>query len=76
MTHQQNYANDRLGIFSFERVVNFIKCWTNLHLRWIEPARIASAYFARYAAEKLPVWSVSAYNILTIIDLQIWIIEK
>ncbi|KAM3726828.1 Bifunctional heparan sulfate N-deacetylase/N-sulfotransferase [Dirofilaria immitis] len=57
MTHQQNYANDRLGIFSFERVVNFIKCWTNLHLRWVEPTRIASAYFTRYAAEKVPVWS-------------------
>ncbi|VDO15386.1 unnamed protein product [Brugia timori] len=57
MTHQQNYANDRLGIFSFERVINFIKCWTNLRLRWVEPARMASAYFARYAAEKVPVWS-------------------
>uniref|UniRef100_A0A1I8EIL5 [heparan sulfate]-glucosamine N-sulfotransferase n=1 Tax=Wuchereria bancrofti TaxID=6293 RepID=A0A1I8EIL5_WUCBA len=57
MTHQQNYANDRLGIFSFERVVNFIKCWTNLRLRWVEPVRMASAYFARYAAEKVPVWS-------------------
>ncbi|CAG9538717.1 unnamed protein product [Cercopithifilaria johnstoni] len=57
MTHQQNYANDRLGIFSFERVVNFIKCWTNLHLHWAEPVRIASAYFARYAAEKVPIWS-------------------
>lgn len=57
MTHQQNYANDRLGIFSFERVVDFIKCWTNLELQWMEPIRIASAYFSRYTAEKVPVWN-------------------
>ncbi|KHN88969.1 Bifunctional heparan sulfate N-deacetylase/N-sulfotransferase 1 [Toxocara canis] len=37
MTHQQNYAHDRLGIFTFERVVNFIKCWTNLRLFWAKP---------------------------------------
>lgn len=59
MTHQQNYANDRLGIFSFGRVVDFIKCWTNLDLYWMEPTQIASAYFSRYAAEKVPVWIVS-----------------
>ncbi|VDM98539.1 unnamed protein product [Thelazia callipaeda] len=56
MTHQQNYANDRLGIFSFERVVDFIKCWTNLQLLWMEPKRTASAYFTRYSTEKSPIW--------------------
>ncbi|VDN25593.1 unnamed protein product [Gongylonema pulchrum] len=57
MTHQQNYANDRLGIFSFERVVDFIRCWTNLELHWMEPARIAAGYFTRFVAEKVPIWN-------------------
>ncbi|VDK45230.1 unnamed protein product, partial [Anisakis simplex] len=57
MTHQQNFANDRLGIFTFERVIEFIKCWTNLRLYWMEPVRIAEAYFRRFPNERTPVWS-------------------
>ncbi|VDM40201.1 unnamed protein product [Toxocara canis] len=57
MTHQQNYAHDRLGIFTFERVVNFIKCWTNLRLFWAKPMQIAEAYFHRFPNERVPIWS-------------------
>lgn len=57
MTHQQNYANDRLGIFTFERVVDFINCWTNLKLKWTEPMHTAEAYFQRFPSERIPVWS-------------------
>uniref|UniRef100_A0A914ZHT9 [heparan sulfate]-glucosamine N-sulfotransferase n=2 Tax=Parascaris univalens TaxID=6257 RepID=A0A914ZHT9_PARUN len=57
MTHQQNYAHDRLAIFTFERVVDFIGCWTNLRLHWDEPVRVAEAYFRRFPHERIPVWS-------------------
>ncbi|RXG57536.1 Bifunctional heparan sulfate N-deacetylase/N-sulfotransferase [Armadillidium vulgare] len=29
MTHQNNYAHDRLALYTFESVVKFLKCWTN-----------------------------------------------
>ncbi|MFH4977471.1 hypothetical protein AB6A40_004180 [Gnathostoma spinigerum] len=57
MTHQQNFGNDRLGIFTFERLVEFISCWTNLKLQWISPMQMAEKYFLRFPAERLPVWS-------------------
>lgn len=56
MTHQQNFANDRLGMFTFEREVDFLKCWTNLRLKWVEPVTLAKHYFERFPNERMPVW--------------------
>ena len=52
MTHQQNYANDRLGSHTFLSLVTFLKCWTNLRLRFVPPAEMAQQYFDRFPLEK------------------------
>lgn len=59
MTHQQNYANDRLGSYAFVNLVKFIKCWTNLKLRWIEPKKMAEYYFKKNSQEKTLFYTVS-----------------
>lgn len=52
MTHQQNYANDRLGSHTFLNLAKFLKCWTNLRLRFIPPTEMAQQYFDRFPHEK------------------------
>uniref|UniRef100_A0A914KZT8 [heparan sulfate]-glucosamine N-sulfotransferase n=1 Tax=Meloidogyne incognita TaxID=6306 RepID=A0A914KZT8_MELIC len=52
MTHQQNFANDRLGFFTFLNLIKFVKCWTNLKLRWIEPVEMAKRYFEKFKGEE------------------------
>ncbi|CAD5226106.1 unnamed protein product [Bursaphelenchus xylophilus] len=47
MTHQQNWGNDRLAIYLFENTFTFIKCFTNLRLKWIPPTEMAVRYFKR-----------------------------
>lgn len=52
MTHQQNYGHDRLAQFTFHNEVLFLKCWTNLNLKWIPPKELAKLYFERYPAQR------------------------
>ncbi|KAI6214415.1 [Heparan sulfate]-glucosamine N-sulfotransferase [Aphelenchoides besseyi] len=52
MTHQQNFANDRLGIFTFSNLFHFLKCWTNLQLKWIPPVELARRYFEKFPNEQ------------------------
>ncbi|WAQ95413.1 NDST4-like protein [Mya arenaria] len=33
MTHLSNYGNDRLALYTFESVIKFVQCWTNLKLK-------------------------------------------
>lgn len=54
-----NYANDRIALYTFESVLNFIRCWTNLHFKTIEPTELAVKYFKLYPDEKIPLWTVS-----------------
>lgn len=56
MTHQSNYANDRLALYSFETLFRFVNCWTNLKLLATTPVQLAEKYFRRYPEEKDPIW--------------------
>ncbi|XP_050052149.1 bifunctional heparan sulfate N-deacetylase/N-sulfotransferase isoform X1 [Dermacentor andersoni] len=56
MTHLSNYGNDRLSLYTFETVLKFIKCWTNLKLSTIPPLQLAEKYFQMYPDETDPIW--------------------
>ncbi|CAJ0604455.1 unnamed protein product [Cylicocyclus nassatus] len=57
MTHQQNFAHDRLALYTFDSLVRFIKCWTNVKLLWQNPVASAKMYFSLLSQEKVPIWS-------------------
>ncbi|GMR48136.1 hypothetical protein PMAYCL1PPCAC_18331, partial [Pristionchus mayeri] len=57
MTHQQNFAHDRLAEYTFENVLSFLECWTRLRFRWEDPISVAERYFHIFPMEKTPVWS-------------------
>ncbi|XP_013787455.1 bifunctional heparan sulfate N-deacetylase/N-sulfotransferase-like [Limulus polyphemus] len=56
MTHLSNYGNDRLALYTFESVIKFIQCWTNLHLSTLPPIQLAEKYFQMFPEESNPVW--------------------
>lgn len=56
MTHLSNYGNDRLALYTFESVIKFVQCWTNLQLSTIPPLQLAEKYFQTYPEESDPIW--------------------
>ena len=60
MTHLSNYGNDRLALYTFDKLINFLRLWTNLRLRTLPPRQLADKYFEFYPEEKDPVWGVSS----------------
>ncbi|XP_078284665.1 LOW QUALITY PROTEIN: bifunctional heparan sulfate N-deacetylase/N-sulfotransferase 2 [Rhinoraja longicauda] len=56
MTHLSNYGNDRLGLYTFESLVKFVQCWTNLKLQTLPPVELAAKYFQLFPEEKDPLW--------------------
>ncbi|KAL5018439.1 hypothetical protein ScPMuIL_004161 [Solemya velum] len=56
MTHLSNYGNDRLALYTFESVVKFVQCWTNLKLQQVLPMQLAFKYFDLFPEEKEPIW--------------------
>ncbi|XP_035387276.1 bifunctional heparan sulfate N-deacetylase/N-sulfotransferase 2 [Electrophorus electricus] len=56
MTHLSNYGNDRLGLYTFESLVKFVQCWTNLHLQTLPPLKLAEKYFQIFPEERDPLW--------------------
>lgn len=62
MTHMSNYGNDRLALYTFESVVRFLQCWTNIRLSSAPPLQLAETYFKLYPGETDPVWGVSPQN--------------
>uniref|UniRef100_A0A8C9W6S5 [heparan sulfate]-glucosamine N-sulfotransferase n=1 Tax=Scleropages formosus TaxID=113540 RepID=A0A8C9W6S5_SCLFO len=56
MTHLSNYGNDRLGLYTFESLVRFVQCWTNLRLQTLPPLQLARKYFQIFPEEKDPLW--------------------
>lgn len=60
MTHLSNYGNDRLGLYTFESLVKFVQCWTNLKLQTLPPVQLADRYFHLFPEESAPLWQVSA----------------
>lgn len=61
MTHLSNYGNDRLGLYTFESLVKFIQCWTNLRLQTLPPIQLAEKYFQIFSEERTPLWQVGAF---------------
>lgn len=57
-----NYGNDRLALYTFESVIKFLRCWTNLKLLSAPPLTLAEKYFSLYPEEADPVWGVSYIN--------------
>lgn len=57
MTHQQNFAHDRLAVWVFENAVRWIQCWTRLRLEWTDPISSANRYFEIFPDERIPVWN-------------------
>lgn len=56
MTHMSNYGNDRLALYTFESVIKFLQCWTNLRLNTAPPLQLGERYFQLYPEEVDPVW--------------------
>ncbi|XP_064177083.1 bifunctional heparan sulfate N-deacetylase/N-sulfotransferase 2 [Anguilla rostrata] len=56
MTHLSNYGNDRLGLYTFESLVKFVQCWTNLRLLTLPPVQLAEKYFQIFPEERDPLW--------------------
>ncbi|KAF1758713.1 hypothetical protein GCK72_015173 [Caenorhabditis remanei] len=57
MTHQQNYSHDRLALYTFENLFRFLKCWTNIQLKWQSPIESANLYFQKFPEERIPLWT-------------------
>ncbi|KAK2865605.1 hypothetical protein Q7C36_001661 [Tachysurus vachellii] len=56
MTHLSNYGNDRLGLYTFVNLANFLKCWTNLRLHTLPPLQLAHHYFTLFPEQRNPLW--------------------
>uniref|UniRef100_A0A8C8SRE3 [heparan sulfate]-glucosamine N-sulfotransferase n=1 Tax=Pelusios castaneus TaxID=367368 RepID=A0A8C8SRE3_9SAUR len=56
MTHLSNYGNDRLGLYTFLNLANFLKSWTNLKLQTLPPVQLAHKYFELFSEQKDPLW--------------------
>lgn len=56
MTHLSNYGNDRLGLYTFDKLVRFVQAWTNIQLTTLPPVETAKKYFEIFPAEKDPLW--------------------
>ncbi|KAK7111905.1 hypothetical protein V1264_011458 [Littorina saxatilis] len=56
MTHMNNYGNDRVALFTFEGMVKFLQCWTNLRLISVPPVQLGINYFNMFPEEKDPLW--------------------
>ena len=64
MTHLSNYGNDRLGLYTFVNLANFVQSWTNLKLQTLPPLQLAHKYFDLFPEQKDPLWQVTL-NILS-----------
>ena len=56
MTHQQNYASDRLSIYTFNKLFKLFTRSTTLKLQGLPPDKMAKAYFTMYPNEMDPIW--------------------
>ncbi|XP_038611112.1 bifunctional heparan sulfate N-deacetylase/N-sulfotransferase 4 isoform X2 [Tachyglossus aculeatus] len=56
MTHLSNYGNDRLGLYTFVNLANFVQSRTNLRLQTLPPVSLAHKYFELFPEQKDPLW--------------------
>jgi heparan sulfate N-deacetylase/N-sulfotransferase NDST2 len=64
MTHIPNYSHERLAIFLFRNVFEFLTCWTNLKFYSLPPLEIVKKYFELHPQEKEPLWTVSKLKLI------------
>ncbi|XP_030048126.1 LOW QUALITY PROTEIN: bifunctional heparan sulfate N-deacetylase/N-sulfotransferase 3-like [Microcaecilia unicolor] len=55
MSHLSNYGNDRLGLYTFLHLANFVQRWTHLRLQTLPPAMLAQKYFEIFPDQKDPL---------------------
>ena len=58
MTHFGNYGNDRLALYTFEALADFVHTWTNLRMVTVPPTEMADKYFELWPEDTKPVWQV------------------
>lgn len=56
MTHMSNYGSDRLALYTFESVIKFLRCWTNIKLTSAAPQALGEQYFKLHPEEADPIW--------------------
>jgi len=56
MTHFGNYGNDRLALYTFEALAEFIHTWTNLRMVTVPPTEMAERYFELWPEDVMPIW--------------------
>ncbi|KAL1023953.1 hypothetical protein UPYG_G00049480 [Umbra pygmaea] len=56
MTHLSNYGNDRLGLYTFVHLAEFISNWTQLQLHTLPPLQMAQRYFTLFPEQRDPLW--------------------
>lgn len=56
MTHMSNYGSDRLALYTFESVIKFLRCWTNIKLTSAAPQALGEQYFRLHPEEADPIW--------------------
>lgn len=76
MTHLSNYGNDRLALYTFESVIKFVQCWTNLKLQQQTPMDHAIKYFDMFPEEQDPVWKVYMYTVLDFFESTVLLIVE
>ena len=53
MTHMTNYGSDRIALFLFRNVFDYLMKWTNLEFKSLSPLQLANKYFENYPQGKL-----------------------
>ncbi|XP_036827838.1 bifunctional heparan sulfate N-deacetylase/N-sulfotransferase 4-like [Oncorhynchus mykiss] len=56
MTHLSNYGNDRLGLYTFLHLADFLSTWTHLQLDTLPPLQLAQRYFTLFPQQRQPLW--------------------
>lgn len=57
MTHMTNYGNDRMGLFVFRNLFNFMSNWTNLKFIALPPLKLVEKHFDIYPYDSEPIWT-------------------
>lgn len=57
MTHMSNYGNDRLGLFVFKNLFEFVTKWTNIQFISKAPLKLVQKYFEFYPEDSEPIWT-------------------
>jgi len=57
MTHMTNYGNDRIGLFLFKKLFDFVSEWTNIKFVALPPVKLVEKHFELYPDDLEPLWT-------------------